>query len=83
MNKLRRKIKDLITLRRTGSEIPNKMKTKRVNYGNLLNTQNQTSCDRATPLRVNEARHGSRNLDNLKKVKTTKPEPRLPKITPN
>ena len=56
-------IRPIVNLRRTGSEIYNKMKTKRVNYGNLLNIQNHTSCDRTTPLRVNKARHGSRNLD--------------------
>ena len=71
------------SLRRTGSEIHNKTKTKRVNYGNLLNIQNHTSCDRTTPLRVNKARHGPRNLHNLVMVKTAKPGPTLPKITPN
>ena len=73
----------IANLRRTRSEIPNKVKTKRVIYGNLLNIQSHTSCDRATLLRVNNARHGSRNLDNLVMVKTTKPGPTLPKTTPN
>ena len=76
-------IKPIVNLRRTGSEIPNKTKTKIVNYGNLLNIQNHTSCDRTTPLRVNKARHGLRNLHILVMVKTTKPGPTLPKITPN
>ena len=52
---------------------------KRVNYDNLLNIQNHTSCDRTTPLRVKKARHGSRNLHNLVMVKTTKPGPTMPK----
>ena len=56
---------------------------KRVNYGNILSIQNHTSCDRTTPLRVNKARHGSRNFHNLVILKTTKPESTLPKITPN
>jgi len=76
-------IRPIVNLRRTGSEIPKKTKTKRVNYGNLLNIQNHTSCDRTTPLRVNKARHGPRNLHNLVMVKTAKPGPTLLKITPN
>ena len=76
-------IRPIVNLRRTGSNIPNKMKTKRVHYGNLLNIQSHTACDRTTLLRVNNARHGLRNLDNLVMVKTTKPGPTLPKITPN
>ena len=56
---------------------------KRVIYGNLLNCQNHTSCDTITPLRVNKTRHGSRKLHNLVMVKTTKPGPTLPKITPS
>ena len=75
-------IRPILNLRRTGSEIPNKTKTKRVNYGNLSNIQNHTSCDRATPLRVNKVRHGPRNLHNLVMVKSAKPGPTLPKITP-
>ena len=76
-------ITPIVNLRRTGSEIPKKTKTKGVNYGDLLNIQNHTSCDRTTPLRVNKARHGPRNLHNLVMVKTAKPGPTLPKITPN
>ena len=56
---------------------------KRVSYGNILSIQNHTPCNRTTPLRVNKARHGSRNLHNLVILKTTKPETTLPKITPN
>ena len=76
-------ITPIVNLRRTGSEIPKKTKTKGVNYGDLLNIQNHTSCNRTTPLRVNKARHGPRNLHNLVMVKTAKPGPTLPKITPN